>query len=89
MGEYKRGDLRSGSGHTVTDRRQAIAIAISQADRRCQWVEPARLQAYRNIRRGAITPRRRTLTRVKGYTKKNGTRVAAHARSPDRRKRRK
>lgn len=29
MGEFKRGDLKSSSGATVTDRRQALAIALS------------------------------------------------------------
>lgn len=35
MGEYSRGELHSGSkaGPTVTDRRQAIAIALSEARR--------------------------------------------------------
>jgi hypothetical protein len=35
MGEYKRGTLHSGSksGPTVTSRRQALAIALSQARR--------------------------------------------------------
>ena len=31
MGEFKRGTLRSGSGHKVTSRPQAIAIAMSEA----------------------------------------------------------
>lgn len=31
MHERKRGTLRSGSGKTVTSRKQAIAIALSQA----------------------------------------------------------
>lgn len=31
MGEYKRGDLKSSSGHPVRNRRQAIAIAMSEA----------------------------------------------------------
>ena len=29
--EYKEGNLKSGSGHKVTDRDQAIAIGISKA----------------------------------------------------------
>lgn len=33
MGEYKRGTLHSGSGKIVKDPRQAIAIAISEANR--------------------------------------------------------
>lgn len=32
MGEFKRGDLKSSSGETVTDRDQAVAIAMSEAD---------------------------------------------------------
>jgi hypothetical protein len=32
MGEFKRGTLRSGSGKHVTNRKQAEAIAISEAD---------------------------------------------------------
>lgn len=31
MGEFKRGTLRSGSGKTVTNRKQAVAIAMSEA----------------------------------------------------------
>lgn len=31
MGEYKRGTLKSGSGKKVTSRKQAIAIAMSEA----------------------------------------------------------
>jgi hypothetical protein len=31
MGEFKRGKLRSGSGHKVTSRKQAVAIAMSEA----------------------------------------------------------
>ena len=31
MGEYKRGTLRSGSGEHVKSRKQAIAIAMSEA----------------------------------------------------------
>jgi Family of unknown function (DUF6496) len=31
MSEYKRGTLNSGSGHKATSRKQAIAIAMSEA----------------------------------------------------------
>ena len=31
MGEYKRGTLRSSSGKKVTKRKQAVAIAMSEA----------------------------------------------------------
>lgn len=31
MGEFKRGKLKSGSGQKVTDRKQAVAIAMSEA----------------------------------------------------------
>lgn len=31
MGEFKRGQLYSGSGHKVTSRKQAQAIALSEA----------------------------------------------------------
>lgn len=31
MGEYKRGTLRSGSGQHVKSRKQAVAIALSEA----------------------------------------------------------
>jgi len=33
MGEYKRGTLRSSSGGTVRKRKQAVAIALSEARR--------------------------------------------------------
>lgn len=29
--KFKRGELRSGSGHKVTDRRQAVAIALKES----------------------------------------------------------
>lgn len=35
MTEFKRGTLRSGSGDKVTSRSQAIAIALSEARKRC------------------------------------------------------
>ncbi|MGA3187278.1 MAG: DUF6496 domain-containing protein [Bryobacteraceae bacterium] len=31
MEEFKEGDLKSGSGDKVTDRKQAVAIALSEA----------------------------------------------------------
>lgn len=31
MHEFKRGDLKSGSGHAVTSRKQAVAIGLSEA----------------------------------------------------------
>lgn len=31
MGEYKRGELKSGSGDKVKSRKQAVAIALSEA----------------------------------------------------------
>jgi hypothetical protein len=31
MGEYKRGKLKSSSGRKVTNRKQAVAIALSEA----------------------------------------------------------
>jgi hypothetical protein len=34
MGEFKRGTLHSGSGEIVTDRRQALAIALAESRRR-------------------------------------------------------
>lgn len=34
MGEYKTGDLKSSSGDPVTDRKQALAIALSEARQR-------------------------------------------------------
>ena len=35
MGEYKRGTLRSSSGQKVKKRKQAVAIALSEARRAC------------------------------------------------------
>ena len=32
MGEFKRGKLHSGSGQMVKDRKQAVAIAMSEAE---------------------------------------------------------
>ena len=34
MGEFKEGDLKSSSGQTVTNPKQAIAIAISSAKKK-------------------------------------------------------
>jgi hypothetical protein len=34
MGEYKRGKLKSSSGKKVKNRKQAIAIALSEAGRK-------------------------------------------------------
>lgn len=31
MHEYKRGELKSGSGHTVKSKKQAVAIGLSEA----------------------------------------------------------
>ena len=31
MSEYKQGGLKSGSGHMVTNRKQAVAIAMSES----------------------------------------------------------
>ena len=33
MGEYKDGSLKSSSGQKVTSRKQAVAIALSEAER--------------------------------------------------------
>ena len=33
MGEYKRGTLKSGSGKKVASRKQAVAVALSEARR--------------------------------------------------------
>ena len=34
MGEYKKGELKSSSGRKVTNRKQAVAIALSEAQRK-------------------------------------------------------
>lgn len=34
MGEYKRGSLKSGSGKKVSSRKQAVAIAMSEAGKK-------------------------------------------------------
>jgi len=34
MGEYRRGKLKSSSGRKVTNRKQAVAIALSEARRK-------------------------------------------------------
>ena len=34
LGEFKRGTLKSGSGHTVTNPKQAVAIGLSEARKR-------------------------------------------------------
>ena len=47
MGEYKRGTLKSGSGKKVTSRKQAIAIAMSEAGkaRKTAKAAPAKRKA--------------------------------------------
>lgn len=45
MREFKRGKLKSGSGEAVTDREQALAIALSEARR-------AGKEKHRGKRRG-------------------------------------
>jgi Family of unknown function (DUF6496) len=42
MKEFKRGTLNSGSGHKVTDRKQAIAIALSEARKHGENVKLAK-----------------------------------------------
>ena len=39
MSEFKRGTLHSGSGGIVTNRKQAIAIALSEARKHKQYVK--------------------------------------------------
>ena len=48
MREEKDGKLRSGSGQKVTDRKQAIAIAISEARREGDKVPPAKKSAKKS-----------------------------------------
>jgi Family of unknown function (DUF6496) len=48
MGEYKRGSLRSSSGSKVRKRKQAVAIALSEARR-----SGARIPRKRRSRRAA------------------------------------
>lgn len=33
MAEFKKGDLKAGSGDKVTDKKQALAIALSEAEK--------------------------------------------------------
>ena len=40
MGEFKRGTLESSSGHDVTTRKQAVAIALSEAREAGEDVPP-------------------------------------------------
>jgi hypothetical protein len=39
MGEYKRGVLRNKSGQKVKKRKQAIAIALSEAEKMCNGLK--------------------------------------------------
>jgi len=48
MHERKRGTLRSGrSGKTVRSRKQAIAIGLSEARRRCEGPQKAEIARWR------------------------------------------
>lgn len=46
MGEYKRGKLKSSSGDKVTNRKQAIAIALSEADIKRKLAEGGKITQY-------------------------------------------
>ena len=50
LSEFKRGTLHSGGGGKVTNRKQAIAIALSEARRAGQHVAPKR-RGNRTMRR--------------------------------------
>ena len=47
MGEYKRGSLRSSSGRKVRKRKQAVAIALSEARRSGARIPRKRLRRSR------------------------------------------
>lgn len=59
MHEFKEGDLVSGSGHTVTDRDQAIAIALSEAGVSNRQTGKSKAKATRARRTGARSGRKR------------------------------
>ena len=40
MGKFKSGKLKSGSGHKVTDRKQAIAIMMSEKKKKLHGLSP-------------------------------------------------
>jgi len=59
MSEYKAGDLKSGSGQKVTNRDQAIAIAMSESDSVEKKFNGGRIinrdgRAVRGLTRGVI-----------------------------------
>ena len=54
MRRKKRGTLKSGSGRKVTSRKQAIAIALSEAREK-----GAKVPARKSARKGSATPARK------------------------------
>jgi hypothetical protein len=52
MREYKRGELKSGSGRKVGSRKQAVAIAMSESGQ----------SRYKPRKKASSTPRRRATT---------------------------
>lgn len=63
MHEFEEGDLKSGSGHKVTDKKQAIAIALEEA-------RDAGLKVPRRKPSKSTTPRKTTM-RKKPSTRKS------------------
>ncbi|MBN9400481.1 MAG: hypothetical protein J0I17_09930 ['Candidatus Kapabacteria' thiocyanatum] len=63
MREFGEGDLKSGSGHKVTDKKQAIAIALEVA-------RDAGLKVPRRTPSGSTTPRTTTMRRKSTRTSK-------------------
>jgi len=51
MKEFKEGDLRSSSGDKVTDRDQAIAIGISEAERAGLKVPKQKKQTTKSVKK--------------------------------------
>lgn len=72
MGEFKRGKLRSSSGEPVTDRKQAIAIAMSEARRVRKATVDFMLARLDDLRDRVATARKRVNVNPTEKQKKNG-----------------
>ena len=62
MREYKRGELKSGSGRKVGSRKQAVAIAMSESG---QSRSKSRKKASSTPRRRATTARRKSTRKAR------------------------
>ncbi len=81
MREFKRGELRSGSGRKVTSRKQAIAIGLSEARRKGDKVPPPPGER----REGRSSSRSRSASSRSASSRRSSSRSSSSGRSSRRR----